>query len=68
MTMIVSAISVLVHWEKVTHVQSKLVDYIVMQFGRTGPDHFTMDFKYPMCLVQAFAIALTSFDAKLACE
>ncbi|CDH59517.1 tubby protein homolog [Lichtheimia corymbifera JMRC:FSU:9682] len=44
------------------------LDYIVMQFGRTGPDHFTMDFKYPMCLVQAFAIALTSFDAKLACE
>lgn len=66
MTMIVSAISVL--WEKVTHAHSKLVDYIVMQFGRTGPDHFTMDFKYPMCLVQAFAIALTSFDAKLACE
>ncbi|KAI9491595.1 tubby C-terminal-like domain-containing protein [Zychaea mexicana] len=44
------------------------LDYIVMQFGRVGPDHFTMDYKYPICLFQAFAIALTSFDAKLACE
>ncbi|RCI03156.1 hypothetical protein CU098_012506, partial [Rhizopus stolonifer] len=44
------------------------LDYIVMQFGRVERDYFTMDFKYPMCLLQAFSIALTSFDAKLACE
>ncbi|KAI8985191.1 tubby C-terminal-like domain-containing protein [Pilobolus umbonatus] len=44
------------------------LDYIVMQFGRIEHDSFTMDYKYPMCLLQAFAIALTSFDAKLACE
>ncbi len=44
------------------------LDYIIMQFGRTGQDTFTMDYQYPMCALQAFGIALTSFDAKLACE
>lgn len=44
------------------------VDYIVMQFGRIADDIFTLDFKYPMCAVQAFAIALSSFDGKIACE
>ena len=44
------------------------VDYIVMQFGRVAEDVFTMDFNYPMCAVQAFGIALSSFDSKLACE
>ncbi|KAF1391992.1 hypothetical protein PFLUV_G00047870 [Perca fluviatilis] len=49
-------------------VHSKDVDYIVMQFGRIADDIFTLDFKYPMCAVQAFAIALSSFDGKIACE
>lgn len=44
------------------------VDYIVMQFGRIADDIFTLDYKYPMCAVQAFAIALSSFDGKIACE
>lgn len=44
------------------------VDYIVMQFGRVAENVFTMDFRYPMCAIQAFAIALSSFDSKLACE
>ncbi|KAF9574072.1 hypothetical protein EC968_007464 [Mortierella alpina] len=44
------------------------VDYIIMQFGRTSQDNFTMDCQYPMTPFQAFAFALTSFDAKLACE
>ncbi|KAI8999299.1 tubby C-terminal-like domain-containing protein [Gaertneriomyces semiglobifer] len=44
------------------------LDYIIMQFGRVEQDSFTIDFQYPMSCVQAFAIALTSFDAKLACE
>lgn len=44
------------------------VDYIVMQFGRIAEDVFTMDYRYPMCPLQAFAIALSSFDSKLACE
>ncbi|XP_041073953.1 tubby protein homolog isoform X1 [Polyodon spathula] len=43
-------------------------DYIVMQFGRVAEDIFTMDYNYPMCAIQAFAIALSSFDSKLACE
>ncbi|XP_032566650.1 tubby-related protein 1 [Chiroxiphia lanceolata] len=43
-------------------------DYIVMQFGRVADDAFTMDYNYPLCAVQAFAIALSSFDGKLACE
>lgn len=43
-------------------------DYIVMQFGRVADDAFTLDYSYPLCAVQAFAIALSSFDGKLACE
>ncbi|XP_077428815.1 uncharacterized protein LOC144056172 isoform X1 [Vanacampus margaritifer] len=49
-------------------VHSKDLDYIVMQFGRIADDIFTLDFKYPMCAVQAFAMALSSFDGKIACE
>ncbi|XP_078715378.1 tubby-related protein 3-like isoform X5 [Lampetra fluviatilis] len=44
------------------------LDYIVMQFGRVAEEVFTMDYSYPMCALQAFAIALSSFDGKLACE
>ncbi|CAI9738555.1 Hypothetical predicted protein [Octopus vulgaris] len=44
------------------------IDYIVMQFGRVAEDVFTMDFQYPCCPLQAFGIALSSFDSKLACE
>ncbi|XP_073914018.1 tubby-related protein 2 isoform X1 [Castor canadensis] len=43
-------------------------DYVVLQFGRVSPDTFTMDFRYPLCPLQAFAICLSSFDGKLACE
>nr|CAB3267380.1 tubby-related protein 3-like [Phallusia mammillata] len=43
-------------------------EYIVMQFGRVAEDVFTVDYNYPMNAVQAFAIALSSFDSKLACE
>ena len=43
-------------------------DYIVVQFGRISDDLFTLDYSFPMCAVQAFAIALSSFDSKLACE
>ncbi|XP_029429437.1 tubby-related protein 1 [Rhinatrema bivittatum] len=49
-------------------VHSSDPDYIIMQFGRVADDAFTMDYSYPMCTVQAFAIALSSFDGKLACE
>ncbi|XP_050048250.1 tubby-related protein 3 [Dermacentor andersoni] len=43
-------------------------DYIVMQFGRVTEECFSMDYCYPLCALQAFAIALSSFDSKLACE
>ncbi|XP_071624536.1 tubby-related protein 1 isoform X2 [Heliangelus exortis] len=49
-------------------VHSSDTDYIVMQFGRVADDAFTMDYNYPLCALQAFAIALSSFDGKLACE
>ncbi len=44
------------------------VDYIVMQFGRVAEDVFSMDYSFPLCALQAFAITLSSFDGKLACE
>ncbi|NXH18175.1 TULP3 protein, partial [Bucco capensis] len=43
-------------------------EYIVMQFGRIAEDVFTLDYNYPLCALQAFAIGLSSFDSKLACE
>ena len=43
-------------------------DYVIMQFGRISDDVFTMDYSFPMCALQAFGIALSSFDSKLACE
>ncbi|XP_041441049.1 TUB like protein 3 L homeolog isoform X1 [Xenopus laevis] len=43
-------------------------DYIVMQFGRVAEDLFTLDYSYPLCALQAFSVALSSFDSKLACE
>nr|XP_033816625.1 tubby protein-like [Geotrypetes seraphini] len=43
-------------------------EYIVMQFGRVTEDVFTMDYSYPLCALQAFAVCLSSFDGKLACE
>ncbi|XP_072539273.1 uncharacterized protein [Salminus brasiliensis] len=49
-------------------VHNKDPDYIVMQFGRVADDAFTLDYNYPLCAVQAFAIALSSFDGKIACE
>ncbi|KAH1260632.1 Tubby-like F-box protein 8 [Glycine max] len=43
-------------------------DKIILQFGKVGKDIFTMDYRYPLSAFQAFAICLTSFDTKLACE
>ncbi|XP_019371577.1 PREDICTED: tubby-related protein 3 isoform X1 [Gavialis gangeticus] len=43
-------------------------EYIVMQFGRVAEDVFTLDYNYPLCALQAFAVGLSSFDSKLACE
>lgn len=41
---------------------------VILQFGKVGKDLFTMDYQYPMSAFQAFAICLSSFDTKLACE
>lgn len=41
---------------------------IVMQFGRISDHEFTCDVAYPLSILQAFSIALSSFDSKLACE
>ena len=35
---------------------------------QVGPDTFTLDFQAPLSALQAFAICLSSFDHKLACE
>ena len=43
-------------------------DTVLMQFGRVGKDSFNMDYQYPLCALQAFGIALSSFDYKIACE
>ena len=40
----------------------------IMQFGRIGKDEFSLDVQWPMSLFQAFAVALSSFDAKLGCD
>ena len=41
---------------------------VVMQFGRINEDTFTCDYRYPLSAIQAFAIALSSFDSRLARE
>ncbi|GLJ54745.1 hypothetical protein SUGI_1175970 [Cryptomeria japonica] len=43
-------------------------DKVILQFGKIGKDIFTMDYRYPLSVFQAFAICLSSFDTKLACE
>lgn len=43
-------------------------DKVILQFGKIGKDIFTMDYRYPLSAFQAFAICLSSFDTKLACE
>ncbi|KAF8394507.1 hypothetical protein HHK36_020717 [Tetracentron sinense] len=41
---------------------------VILQFGKVGKDLFTMDYRYPISAFQAFAICLSSFDTKIACE
>jgi tubby-related protein 1 len=40
----------------------------VTQFGRVGKDEFTMDLQHPISPFQAFAVTLSSFDSKIACD
>ncbi|MBA0809305.1 hypothetical protein Gohar_024971 [Gossypium harknessii] len=41
---------------------------VLLQFGKVGDDTFTMDYRSPLSPYLAFAICLTSFGTKLACE
>jgi hypothetical protein len=40
-----------------------LDNYNVLQFGRCGSDYFTLDVRWPMTPIEAFGIAITTFDA-----
>lgn len=44
------------------------LDDVAVQFGRVGKEEFNMDLKWPMSPFQAFAITLSSFDSKIACD
>lgn len=41
---------------------------VLLQFGKVGDDIFTMDYRQPLSAFQAFAVCLTSFGTKIACE
>ncbi|KAJ0452922.1 putative transcription factor TUBBY family [Helianthus annuus] len=41
---------------------------VLLQFGKVGDDVFTMDYRQPLSAFHAFAVCLTSFGTKLACE
>eukprot|EP00912_Choanoflagellata_sp_UC4_P001601 UC4_evm3s1019 len=41
-------------------------EQVVLQFGRVRDDVFILDFTWPFNPLQAFCVALTAFDAKLA--
>ena len=47
---------------------SRAIPTLWWWFGRVGKDAFTMDYQWPLCGLQAFGIALSSFDYKIACE
>lgn len=50
------------------NVSNEEKDKVILQFGKIGQDIFTMDYRYPLSAFQAFAICLSSFDTKPACE
>jgi tubby-related protein 1 len=45
-----------------------LENHVKLQFGRLGDDSFSLDFTWPFSPIQAFGIAISSFDYKIACE
>ncbi|KAL5227121.1 hypothetical protein ABZP36_015386 [Zizania latifolia] len=47
---------------------SKDDETVLLQFGKIDDDIFTMDYRRPLSAFQAFAISLSSFGTKLACE
>ncbi|KAL8473297.1 hypothetical protein ACS0TY_030217 [Phlomoides rotata] len=51
-----------------TNIPASEQEKVILQFGKIGKDIFTMDYRYPLSAFQAFAICLSSFDTKPACE
>jgi len=49
-------------------IENENPDDVLLQFGRIAKDKFTMDFQWPISPFQAFAITLSSFDSKIACD
>eukprot|EP01035_Chromulina_nebulosa_P019855 gene19855-25805_t len=41
---------------------------VVLQFGKVAKEEFSMDLQWPCSPLQAFAITLSSFDSKIACD
>lgn len=52
-------------WHNISDAEQERV---ILQFGKIGKDIFTVDYRYPLSAFQAFAICLSSFDTKPACE
>ncbi|KAL6273959.1 hypothetical protein ACE6H2_024651 [Prunus campanulata] len=50
------------------NVSAEEQERVILQFGKIGKDIFTVDYRYPLSCFQAFAICLSSFDTKPACE
>ncbi len=41
-------------------------DLAILQFGKSTPTRFVLDFKYPLSPIQAFGIALSTFGSEAA--
>ncbi|KAL0490457.1 tubby-like protein [Acrasis kona] len=41
---------------------------VFLQFGKVDQNKFTLDYRHPLSAIQAFSIAISAFDSKLACE
>lgn len=54
--------------EDAKNLATDLNELVSLQFGRVSNTQFSCDVSSPLSLMQAFAIALSSFDSKLACE
>jgi len=43
-------------------------DDVILQFGKFEEEVYSMDFKFPLSLFQAFSICISSLDRKFGCE
>lgn len=41
---------------------------IILQFGKINEETYIMDFQYPLSILQAFAICVSSLASKKVCE